>query len=327
MKHIFLFFMALFFFAGASARTWNVEKITPPSWWAGMNHPELQILLYSEDISSSEVTLEGKGIHLKETFRPDNPNYLLVYLDISQAQAQTFQIRLKGKGRSACIPYELKQRIPERKQTQGFNASDVIYLAMPDRFANGKTDNDIIPGMKEKQVDRNRPDARHGGDLCGIDSHLDYLANLGITALWLTPVQENNMLQGSYHGYAITDYFQTDPRLGSTEDLIRLADHARSKGIKLIMDMVFNHCGDQCFLFADKPSDDWFNNRSQYVQTSFKIACLTDPHSTQADRTLATDGWFTRVMPDFNQRNPHVACFLIQSSIWWIETVGLGGIR
>lgn len=208
MKHIFLFFMALFFFAGASARTWNVEKITPPSWWAGMNHPELQILLYGEDISSSEVTLEGKGIHLKETFRPDNPNYLLVYLDISQAQAQTFQIRLKGKGRSACIPYELKQRIPERKQTQGFNASDVIYLAMPDRFANGKTDNDIIPGMKEKQVDRNRPDARHGGDLCGIDSHLDYLANLGITALWLTPVQENNMLQGSYHGYAITDYFR-----------------------------------------------------------------------------------------------------------------------
>lgn len=327
MKHIFLFFMALFFFAGTSARTWNVEKITPPSWWAGMNHPELQILLYGEDISSSDITLEGKGIHLKETFRPDNPNYLLVYLDISQAQAQTFQIRLKGKGRSACIPYELKQRIPERKQTQGFNASDVIYLAMPDRFANGKTDNDIIPGMKEKQVDRNRPDARHGGDLCGIDSHLDYLANLGITALWLTPVQENNMLQGSYHGYAITDYFQTDPRLGSTEDLIRLADHARSKGIKLIMDMVFNHCGDQCFLFADKPSDDWFNNRSQYVQTSFKIACLTDPHSTQADRTLATDGWFTRVMPDFNQRNPHVARFLIQSSIWWIETVGLGGIR
>ena len=198
---------------------------------------------------------------------------------------------------------------------------------MPDRFSNGDPSNDIIPGMLEAKVDRNEPFARHGGDLKGIENHLDYLDNLGITAIWLNPIQENDMKEGSYHGYAITDYYQVDRRFGNNEEFRKLVDAAHAKGMKVVMDMIFNHCGSENYLFKDMPSKDWFNFRGNYVQTSYKTASVQDIHAADYERKLAVDGWFTESMPDFNQRNRHVANYLIQSSIWWIEYAGINGIR
>lgn len=198
---------------------------------------------------------------------------------------------------------------------------------MPDRFANGNPDNDIIPGMLENKVDRNEQFGRHGGDFKGISEHLDYISDLGVTAIWLNPTQENDMKDGSYHGYAITDYYQIDRRFGTNEEFCNLVNEAHGKGLKVVMDMIFNHCGSENYLFKDRPQDDWFNFRSNYVQTSFKTASVMDIHASDYEKAIATDGWFTQVMPDLNQRNRHVARYLIQSSIWWIEYAGINGIR
>ncbi|WP_419575027.1 glycoside hydrolase family 13 protein, partial [Phocaeicola plebeius] len=287
----------------------------------------LQILLYGEDLALSDVSVSGEGIYLKETVRQDNPNYLLLYLDLSEAKAQTFQILLKNGKKKLQIPYELKSRVRRGEDVKGFTSEDVLYLIMPDRFANGNPENDVIDGMREKKMDRADSFARHGGDIQGISNHLDYIADLGVTAIWLNPTQENDMESGSYHGYAITDYYQIDRRFGSNEDFCALVEKAHEKNLKVVMDMIFNHCGSENYLFRDKPSKEWFNYRSNYVQTSFKTASLMDIHASAYEKKIATDGWFTSVMPDFNQRNRHVACYLIQSSIWWIEYAGINGIR
>lgn len=319
-------FLTLLFGAN-SLHAVNIEKIAPTFWWAGMKNTELQILLYGKNIASSEVSLSGNQVVLKEVVKQENPNYLLLYLDIAEAQAQTFQIVLKQGKKSTSIPYELKERERKGCDIQGFTASDVLYLIMPDRFANGNPDNDIVKGMREDKVDRNEQYARHGGDLKGITDHLDYIADLGVTAIWLNPTQENDMKEGSYHGYAITDYYQIDRRLGGNEDFKKLTEKAHEKGLKVVMDMILNHCGSENYLFKDKPSKDWFNFRSEYVQTSFKTASVQDVHASEYERKIATDGWFTLSMPDLNQRNRHVARYLIQSSIWWIEYAGINGIR
>ena len=198
---------------------------------------------------------------------------------------------------------------------------------MPDRFANGNPENDVVDGMREKKVDRADAFARHGGDIQGTSSHLDYIADLGVTAIWLNPTQENDMESGSYHGYAITDYYQIDRRFGRNEDFCALVEKAHEKNLEVVMDMIFNHCGSENYLFKDKPSREWFNYHSNYVQTSFKTASVMDIHASAFEKKIATDGWFTSVMPDFNQRNRHVARYLIQSSIWWIEYAGINGIR
>lgn len=292
-----------------------------------MKNPELQILLYGENLALSDVSVSGEGIYLKETVRQDNPNYLLLYLDLSEAKAQTFQILLKHGKKKLQIPYELKSRVRRGEDVKGFTSEDVLYLIMPDRFANGCPENDVIDGMREKTVNRADGFARHGGDLQGISNHLDYIADLGATAIWLNPTQENDMESGSYHGYAITDYYQIDRRFGSNEDFCALVEKAHEKNLKVVMDMIFNHCGSENYLFKDKPSKDWFNYRSNYVQTSFKTASVMDIHASAYEKKIATDGWFASVMPDFNQRNRHVARYLIQSSIWWIEYAGINGIR
>ncbi|MCR8882915.1 glycoside hydrolase family 13 protein [Phocaeicola plebeius] len=305
----------------------EIKKVAPSFWWAGMKNPELQILLYGENLALSDVSVSGEGIYLKETVRQDNPNYLLLYLDLSEAKAQTFQILLKNGKKKLQIPYELKSRVRRGEDVKGFTSEDVLYLIMPDRFANGNPENDVVDGMREKKVDRADAFARHGGDIQGISSHLDYIADLGVTAIWLNPTQENDMESGSYHGYAITDYYQIDRRFGSNEDFCALVEKAHEKDLKVVMDMIFNHCGSENYLFKDKPSKEWFNYHSNYVQTSFKTASVMDIHASAYERKIATDGWFTSVMPDFNQRNRHVARYLIQSSIWWIEYAGINGIR
>ena len=329
MKHTFILWIAflLLWGGGQTARAMEIKKVAPSFWWAGMKNPELQILLYGENLALSDVSVSGEGIYLKETVRQDNPNYLLLYFDLSEAKAQTFQILLKSGKKERRISYELKARGRKGEEVKGFTSEDVLYLIMPDRFANGCPENDVIDGMREKTVNRADGFARHGGDLQGISNHLDYIADLGATAIWLNPTQENDMESGSYHGYAITDYYQIDRRFGSNEDFCALVEKAHEKDLKVVMDMIFNHCGSENYLFKDKPSKEWFNYRSNYVQTSFKTASVMDIHASAYEKKIATDGWFASVMPDFNQRNRHVARYLIQSSIWWIEYAGINGIR
>lgn len=329
MKHTLILWAVFLFVWGMGQTAWamDVKKIAPSFWWAGMKHSELQILLYGDDLASSDVTLSGEGVYLEEVVKQDNPNYLLLYVDLSEAKAQTFHIQLKNGKKQLQIPYELKTRTRKGEDVKGFTSEDVLYLIMPDRFSNGNPENDVVKGMKETKLDRTDSFARHGGDLQGISNHLDYIADLGVTAIWLNPTQENDMEGGSYHGYAITDYYQVDRRFGSNEDFRDMVDKAHGKGLKVVMDMIFNHCGSENYLFKDKPSKEWFNFHSNYVQTSFKTASVMDIHASEYEKKIATDGWFTSVMPDFNQRNRHVARYLIQSSIWWIEYAGINGIR
>ena len=321
--------MAVFSLFGwhSAVRAANIEKMAPTFWWAGMKNPELQILLYGKDIASSDVTISSQDVILKEVVKQANPNYLLLYVDLSEAAPQTFNIVLKKGKKTTTVPYELKQRTRKGEDIEGFTAQDVLYLIMPDRFANGDPSNDVVEGMLENKVDRNEQYARHGGDLKGIEDHLDYIADLGVTAIWLNPTQENDMPDGSYHGYAITDYYQIDRRFGNNGEFKQLVDKAHAKGLKVVMDMIFNHCGSENYLFKDRPSDDWFNFKSHFVPTSYKTASVQDIHAADYERKIATDGWFTQVMPDLNQRNRHVARYLIQSSIWWIEFAGINGIR
>lgn len=232
----------------------KVQKTEPAFWWSGMRNPELQILLYGTDISADNVS--SSDIRIKEVVRLENPNYLLLYLDLSETAPQQFNILLKKNGEEAVIPYQIKDRKEGPEGAKGFDASDVLYLIMPDRFSNGNPANDRVAGMLEQGVNRKEPFARHGGDIKGIENHLDYFSELGVTAVWLNPIQENDMPEGSYHGYAITDYYNVDPRLGSNDEFRQMVAAAHRKGLKIVMDMIFNHCGSEHFFFKDKPSAD-----------------------------------------------------------------------
>jgi len=305
----------------------DIKTVDPAFWWAEMKNPELQILIHGDNVAKSDVTITSKTARLKEVVKLESPNYLILYLDVADAQPEKFDVVLQQGKNKEVIPYELKQRKPGSADRVGFNSSDVLYLIMPDRFANGDASNDVIPGMKETKVDRNEQYARHGGDFKGIMDNINYINDLGVTAIWLNPVLENDMPEGSYHGYATTDYYKVDRRFGSNEEFKALVDKTHSMGMKMVMDMIFNHCGSEHFFFTDKPSRDWFNYPDKYIQTSYKTTTQHDPYVSAADKELAIDGWFVESMPDLNQRNRHVEKYLIQNSIWWIEYSGLDGIR
>ncbi len=326
MKKNYLFLLFLVFIA-QSALAIEIKTVDPAFWWAGMKNPELQILIHGDNVAKSDVTITSKTARLKEVVKLESPNYLILYLDVSDAQPEKFDVVLQQGKDKKVVPYELKQRKQGSADRVGFNSSDVLYLIMPDRFANGDPSNDVIPGMKEAKVDRDGQYARHGGDFKGISNHIDYIHDLGITAIWFNPVLENDMPEGSYHGYATTDYYKVDRRFGSNQEFVDLVDKAHAKGMKIVMDMIFNHCGSEHFFFTDRPSKDWFNYPEKYVQTSYKTTTQHDPYVSAADKKLAIDGWFVESMPDLNQRNRHVAKYLIQNSIWWIEYSGLDGIR
>ena len=328
MKKLLLF-IALMFAASMlqakkkAAQQFAVEHVHPTCWWAGMKNPSLQILLHGRNIAKETVALEGtNGIALRETKLVSNPNYIVLYLDTKGAPAQRFNI-VVGKTR---IPYELKER--KAMERKSYDASDVVYLLMPDRFANGDTSNDDIAGMREQEKsDPKVPLSRHGGDLKGMTDHLDYLAELGITAIWPTPTLVNDMPLESYHGYAITNYYETDPRLGTNEDYCNFVSEAHKRGLKVIQDMVFNHCGRYNFIYQDLPDKDWFNFDSEYVQTSYKTGAVGDVNASKYNQKRTVDGWFVESMPDWNQRNRLVRDYLIQTSLWWIEYAGIDGIR
>lgn len=303
----------------------RVDEVHPLNWWAGMKNPELQILLHGQNIGASEVNLEANGITISRIERLENPNYLILYVDTRNARPQTFNINLRNGKKTTSVPYELCPRTREWKGS--FDASDVLYLLMPDRFANGDTTNDNGMGLQDQEVRRDQPFGRHGGDIAGMQQRLDYLQDLGVTTIWPTPIQVNDMKGGTYHGYAITNYYEIDPRFGTNEQFRDFVEDCHSRDMKFVMDLVFNHCGSENFLFKDLPAHDWFNNNSEYVQTNYKLGALVDPNASEADRKNATDGWFTREMPDLNQRNPLVMDYLIQASIWWTEYAGIDGVR
>lgn len=302
-------------------------KVEPAFWWSGMQEPELQLMISGKDIASYKVSVTAKDVYLKESVTLENPNYQILYLDISDGAPQKFEIVFTDGKEKITYSYELKERNPNRYNIKSFDASDVLYLIMPDRFANGDPSNDQISMRMPYKVDRNYHSARHGGDLKGISDRLDYLSDLGVTAIWLNPVLENDMEGGSYHGYATTDYYRVDPRFGSNEEYANLIANAHSKGMKVVMDMIFNHCGSDHPWVKDIPSADWFNNLGEYVQTSHMKEMYFDPYASEYDKSKMVDGWFVPTMPDLNQRNRHVARYLIQNSIWWIEYSGVDGIR
>lgn len=303
-------------------------RVEPPSWWAGMKNPSLQLLVHGENIGNTEVKLNYPGITVVNIFRPENPNYLFIDLHLdNKVKPGTFDIRFLKEGKKLyTYSYVINKRREGSAERQGFNASDVIYLLMPDRFANGDSGNDSHESMTEK-ADRSNPSGRHGGDIAGIRQHLDYIRDLGMTAVWINPLLENNNQAYTYHGYAITDFYRVDPRYGSNSDYVQLVSDAHKQGLKVIMDMVFNHCGINHWFINDLPMNDWIHKFPEYTRSNFRAESLTDPHASEFDRNRMLQGWFDTNMPDLDQRNPYLSNYLIQNSIWWIEYADLDGIR
>ena len=302
----------------------NLQKVEPPNWFVGMENTHLQLLVYGKNISKTDVVINSEKAELKVVSKVQNPNYLFLDIDISKdAKPGNFNILFKLKGKTkAKYSYQLSEK-PKRKR--GFSQSDFIYLLMPDRFANGNPDNDSADGLLEK-INRSNPDGRHGGDIQGVINHLDYIQNIGVTALWLNPVLENNNPSYSYHGYAITDFYKTDPRIGTDEGYKQLSDELHKRKMKLIEDMIFNHCSENHWWMKDLPTDNWVNTNKDF-HTNYRGSTITDPHASQSDYKKMTEGWFVSSMPDLNQHNPFLANYLIQNSIWRILTYDLDGIR
>ncbi|NLR91604.1 glycoside hydrolase family 13 protein [Flammeovirga agarivorans] len=308
----------------------TIDHIEPAFWWAGMQHPTLQVLVHGEAISDLMPSLSKEGVVLEEVIKVENPNYLFLNLRIDQAvQPGKFPIVFKRKGKEVfTYEYELKKRREGAASREGFSNKDIMYLITPDRFANGNPDNDSVEGMREG-VDRSNPAGRHGGDIQGIIDQLDYIQAMGFTAIWVNPLLENNMEKYSYHGYATTDYYKIDPRFGTNDDYLRLSAEAKKRGIKLIMDQIENHCGSFHWWHDDLPTSNWYNfqDSKEVIYSSHNRISLADPYTSQSDLKMHSDGWFDTIMPDMNQRNPLVANYLIQNSIWWIEYADLGGVR
>lgn len=311
----------------------QIDIVDPPYWWTGMENDTLQIMIHGDDIRDCHVNVDYPGVKLLDVARLDNPNYQFLYLLVTdEAQPGTINITLNDlklrRNSQAVIPYELRQRDANARDIKGFDASDVLYLIMPDRFADGNPDNNRNINLKnDVKDDRSNPNGRHGGDIKGITDHLDYIENLGVTAIWVNPVLTNDMPRGTYHGYATTDYYNIDPRFGTNQEWNNLVDQCHKRGIKVVMDMIFNHSGSEHIWFTDRPSRDWFNFPEGYQQTSYRLSTVYDPYVSNYDRRLTTDGWFVESMPDLNQNNPHLMTYLIQNSIWWIESSKIDGIR
>ena len=333
-----------------------IDRIEPTDWYVGMKNPTVQLMVYGQGIRDvASVTTDYPGVTIDSLVRLDSPNYLLIYMNLRDAQPGTMVLNF-GKTK---IQYQLKAREKKGEERMGFTNADVLYMLMPDRFAQGANHPSQIKGMRQYVEDRSKPSLRHGGDLNGIREHLDYFKELGVTALWFTPVLENDSPDSqngfsTYHGYATTNYYQVDPRFGSNDDYKRLCDAAHEKGLKIVMDMIFNHSGFEHPWTKDMPSKDWLNKpewlneqqsgrdpmtgftansdgsepaKSAYLQTSYKLTPVVDPYASKIDLQETVEGWFVPSMPDLNQHNPHLMRYLIQNSMWWIETVGIDGIR
>lgn len=326
MKKIY----TVFALSAAAIAFAQIQKVEPAFWWKGMKNPELQILVYGKDIANNEIELSD-GIKATDIQKVENPNYVFVTVNTNEIKGAQFKINLKkGKKNINSYTYELKQRNPNSANRESFSSKDLMYLIMPDRFANGDEKNDSTPDLIEK-ANRNLPNGRHGGDLKGIINNLDYLQNLGATAVWLTPVNEDNEKVYSYHGYAQTDLYKIDSRYGTNEEYRELSRKLNDRKMMLVMDYVTNHWGVSHWMIKDLPTKDWIHwfddEKNGFKRSNYKTTTQFDTNASEADRKVALDGWFDTTMPDINQKNPLVLKYLTQNAIWWIEYAELGGFR
>jgi len=327
----FLFFTAgcLVLALAASAQIPALERVEPMFWWVGMHNPNLQLIVHGDHISSRNVELNYPGVKLETVHKVENPNYLFLDLRISSAaRPGTFPIKfVKAGEKSLSYTYALKQRDRSPGRAQGVTDKDLIYLIMPDRFSNGDPSNDSYPNMRETGIHRDSMYSRHGGDLQGIMNHLDYIKDLGVTAIWLTPEIENDEPHASYHGYAVTDYYKIDPRYGTNDLYKKFVEKCHAMGLKVIKDLVHNHAGTEGYTIMDMPMKSWVHQWPKYTRSNFRDMAVMDPHASAMDRKVMLDGWFDRRMADMNENNPYVQNFLTQNHIWWVEYAGVDGFR
>jgi len=326
-KILLLIFVAVFAFQlHAKQQVW-VQRIEPTYWWTDMQRSDFQLMLYGIDIASSDISVNYQGVSILRKQLTDNPNYVFLYLKVEKETLPgKFNIVLKRGNKKQFISYELKQRRDGSAQRKSFTEADAIYLLMPDRFANGNPANDSVPSYHQG-VHREVSGARHGGDIEGIISKVPYIADLGATALWITPLFDNNDTNYSYHHYACSDYYKIDPRFGKNEDYARLSEICHANGLKMIIDVVPNHCGGSHWWMKDLPANDWFNTWPSYTSSNYRIATWTDPHSAEVDKQRLTNGWFAPNMPDLNLQNPLLFDYLRQVYTFWIETANIDGMR
>ena len=335
IKKLFYFLLLTFYFLKLTAQ--NIE-VYPAHWWIGMKNPNLQIMVHAENISTQVPMIKmpetgisiGNGITLVRIERVENPNY--IFLDVrlaKEAKPGKYNFSFGPKDKLVTIPFEFKERRKGNGTAfaQGVTSTDFIYLLMPDRFSNGDATNDRIAGMKDQSLNRDSIFLRHGGDLQGVINHLDYLKDMGVTTLWMTPVIENDMPNRTEHGYAFTNHYKIEPRIGGEKAYLQLSDELHKRGMKLIQDAVYNHVGLYNFFVQDMPSKDWLHQWAQFTQTSYRDQPLFDPYASASDKKRTSDGWFTTQMPDLNQSNPLVTNFLIQHAIYSVEEFGVDGWR
>ena len=321
---LLLFFSIQF----VNAQNITLNKVEPPNWWIGMENTELQLLVYGENISETKPMITYDGVTINSVTKLESNNYLFIDLTISNTTKEGMFgiIFTSNTGKELVFKYDLKSKKERDNSNQTVGASDVMYLITPDRFSNGDTSNDSTEDTLEK-ANRSNQDGRHGGDIKGIINHLDYIQNLGVTTLWLNPFLENDQPKYSYHGYGISDFYKTDSRFGDNKDFNNLVDLSHQKGMKVIMDQVFNHCGSGHWWMNDLPSENWLNQWETYTQTNFTNIAASDPHVSKSDYDLFTRGWFDTNLPDLNLENSFLSTYMIQNSIWWIEHSNLDGIR
>lgn len=320
---------------GMSARKVNrpvIDRIDPPMWWTGMACDTLQLMVYGPDVADCSVTTGYPGVKIADVVKLDSPDYLFVYLEIADsALPGTVKLDFSLGKKTKTVDYRLLARDRNPRDYKGFDAGDVLYLIMPDRFADGDPSNNYLADRLKhpSAIDRGEQGARHGGDIKGMRDHLGYIDSLGVTAIWVNPVLENDQTGGSYHGYATTDYYAIDPRFGSNDEWNAFVKEASERGLKVVMDMIFNHCGSDHVWLSNPPSADWFNfnDPDNYVETNHRLSTVYDPYASDYDLRKAVGGWFVPAMPDLNQKNPHLMKYLVQNSIWWIENSKISGIR
>jgi glycosidase len=315
-------------------RAENTINVYPTHWWVGMKNPKLQLMVHGDhDLPAQKVSINHPGILIKAVHQPENKHYLFIDLEVGRSvPAGNYQLSLSDGTR---IRYELKTRANGKGIHQGVRSNDLIYLIMPDRFSNGDPSNDSYPDLLDNGSDRNDPYVRHGGDLAGLEKKLDYLKDLGITAVWMTPIQENNMpkmqegpwVMSGYHGYWITNHYKVDKRFGGNEAYRKLVSSAHQKGIKIIQDAVYNHIGSYHHTVLDLPMKDWLNQWPSYTGSNHREELFTDPYASTLEKKIMIGGWFVPHLPDLNLANPYCANYVIQSNIWSTEEFGIDGWR
>jgi glycosidase len=329
MKRIIFiaFLLFIFCFTQAINAQNQFNKVAPPHWWSDMKNDTLHLIFYGENLSVTSISSKRDDIKILSFYTSQTRKYCFVDVLIKNTEAGVLDFEYINNGEKSIWKYTLKKRVKNNPYPKGLDQSDLIYLLTPDRFSNGDISNDSFESMQELGVYRDSLKHRHGGDLKGISDHLEYIADLGITSLWLNPVEENDQDYESYHGYAITDHYKIDPRFGTNQDYKNLVDQAHTKGIKMIRDVIFNHFGSNHELIQDLPDSSWINHWDQYTRTTYRATVMLDPHASESDKERFSKGWFDHHMPDMNYKNAELANFMIQNSIWWVEEFNIDAYR